>query len=1288
MRFYDYITHYEEYLSTPFPWSTTGIDPDTSGRGIKFEIAKQLDMRLEKHGHKAKPSKTSELVTPRMPFSFPNNLYSLRPFMEADYPESLYTFYGLQLALLTNFSGQINERHGIEPPSQVGDITNLLKHLLLEHVELFGPDKELEGLSAEELAIRDQLGPGYRLIPIRTFKRWLWGYVFKVQAERLYLHESRPTFNVYPSMCRAILRSSPDSFFEKLTTDVIKEQFKKEKSYMLQFPKYTLSPKAVSYDISSKELWPKEKSEEAALLNPDDWLNVYTASILGEIQREQTDFEFTQGRTITFEQGVLGNILVACGTAISALPEFRGEAGKGEVVALQVAKYMDKDKPRWDSEMVYTDANGNQTDDVKQSLIASFDETGLGAEWLDKPFFTYPRGTFEFTDVPAEGQDILVISATLYDEGGFESFSSGKKTGPLNDKISFIESRVAKEVLIVLPLLEGQSIADYINTILDKQTRDEGRHLVKTLVYLALSNLFLVANRNENALPVDLRSKPTDDYQGHVNRAVAQNDLNKVTENNLLQLADKTSQEIYKNRLYREPQTWSGRDAGTTLLEIAKEDVRSDPKYVCDVCHKRKDPEEYDLITSAAMEKAVRSGFNPFELGIAKGSDDILKQAEVLSRSKPSQDFNKIAAQVFEDSRITWLNSRVSLDVSGWNLCKDCYNHVKPHLSAKDLRYPINPPTAAIQRLIGPTNRNLEVYTDSPTPPWRTLFPKEHLRPIQRVPEGIRHCNAGKNCYLEEKKWRRCCGEIFRKGTFRVINSSDPRDAGYLYFVAKGAKGGKVNLKLAPIPKLYNIGERLEYRLRSMQDKIMDLKRKALKKGVSFDDLLEEEYYRTDDPDKLSFLEEATSPVPGSMQIHWISQRRKWLEERGEKSPGSRKALQNKLNRLAREGADVPSEWPGSGSGCGYAWGGFKCPDWQEQANEVCDHLPELRFVSPHTIKTSKKRIPTRAKAARAKAEKRKRVKRAAKKVTGEKGKRKRIIRPPEPLAPEEVGGLEPETVEAWGLIGQLLSDLPGWDAKHAADVLSGKLTPEQLVEVRKGLSRDTKMVKRLKAEYSDTCQVCGLRLVDENDKGYSEGSHIIPFEAVKAAERPDLDVRSNILILCPNHHTEFDLGAFTLMPVETDYVDVVEGTKTTIEIPKTRIDYMVEHLDPNNPYHGTQLTVLEGHGINPYFVAHRRERFEDLVQLLQGRLSRYGVGVYKPWNINRNPDVPSKWEEALAGSPLFEGVRKKCRLCGHSFPISVDEAESDLICICECCRSQDYHCFNGGFCEGCFALS
>ncbi|WP_258046161.1 HNH endonuclease [Leifsonia shinshuensis] len=60
-----------------------------------------------------------------------------------------------------------------------------------------------------------------------------------------------------------------------------------------------------------------------------------------------------------------------------------------------------------------------------------------------------------------------------------------------------------------------------------------------------------------------------------------------------------------------------------------------------------------------------------------------------------------------------------------------------------------------------------------------------------------------------------------------------------------------------------------------------------------------------------------------------------------------------------------------------------------------------------------------------------------------------------------------------------------------------------------------------MKATYANACQICGTCLVGVAGRRYSEGAHVRPLG------RPHLgpDDESNILCLCPNHHTQFDIG-------------------------------------------------------------------------------------------------------------------------------------------------------------------
>ena len=90
---------------------------------------------------------------------------------------------------------------------------------------------------------------------------------------------------------------------------------------------------------------------------------------------------------------------------------------------------------------------------------------------------------------------------------------------------------------------------------------------------------------------------------------------------------------------------------------------------------------------------------------------------------------------------------------------------------------------------------------------------------------------------------------------------------------------------------------------------------------------------------------------------------------------------------------------------------------------------------------------------------------------------------------------------------------------------------------------RDNTVVKRLKLLHQYQCQICGYFIELPNGSRYAEAHHIRPL----GGEHRGPDVEENILILCPNHHAECDLGAIKLdlekirlhpdHPIATSYI-------------------------------------------------------------------------------------------------------------------------------------------------------
>ncbi|MBI5789699.1 MAG: HNH endonuclease [Candidatus Schekmanbacteria bacterium] len=72
---------------------------------------------------------------------------------------------------------------------------------------------------------------------------------------------------------------------------------------------------------------------------------------------------------------------------------------------------------------------------------------------------------------------------------------------------------------------------------------------------------------------------------------------------------------------------------------------------------------------------------------------------------------------------------------------------------------------------------------------------------------------------------------------------------------------------------------------------------------------------------------------------------------------------------------------------------------------------------------------------------------------------------------------------------------------------------------------RDTKVTKPLKDLYKNKCQICGKTIQLGNDKFYSEAHHLKPL----GNDHNGSDKAGNIIVLCPNHHVEFDYGVVAI---------------------------------------------------------------------------------------------------------------------------------------------------------------
>lgn len=140
-----------------------------------------------------------------------------------------------------------------------------------------------------------------------------------------------------------------------------------------------------------------------------------------------------------------------------------------------------------------------------------------------------------------------------------------------------------------------------------------------------------------------------------------------------------------------------------------------------------------------------------------------------------------------------------------------------------------------------------------------------------------------------------------------------------------------------------------------------------------------------------------------------------------------------------------------------------------------------------------------------------------------------------------------------WGLRSKIA------ETKQACDINElGNENPDKVECKISRIIRDTKLVKELKSLHQHKCQICGHRIVTE-DGFYSEGHHLKPLG--KTHNGPD--VPGNVIVLCPNHHVEFDYGLIAIDP------------KTS----------KICHKDPANSYIGNEIQINKHHAVNVDFL-------------------------------------------------------------------------------------------------------
>lgn len=140
--------------------------------------------------------------------------------------------------------------------------------------------------------------------------------------------------------------------------------------------------------------------------------------------------------------------------------------------------------------------------------------------------------------------------------------------------------------------------------------------------------------------------------------------------------------------------------------------------------------------------------------------------------------------------------------------------------------------------------------------------------------------------------------------------------------------------------------------------------------------------------------------------------------------------------------------------------------------------------------------------------------------------------------------------------------DIGDYDMNNRRNLEDNKVTIQRMV-------RDSKISRSLRKLYDNECQLCGYRLRNSNGDYYSEAHHIQPYNKVHRGD----DNRQNLIVLCPNCHTQFDDLYYSIHP-RTKRIHCIFGEE--------------DH------YHLEVLRMKEGHTLNPKYLLHTWKLFEE----------------------------------------------------------------------------------------------
>ncbi|EFW91652.1 HNH endonuclease domain protein [Haladaptatus paucihalophilus DX253] len=134
------------------------------------------------------------------------------------------------------------------------------------------------------------------------------------------------------------------------------------------------------------------------------------------------------------------------------------------------------------------------------------------------------------------------------------------------------------------------------------------------------------------------------------------------------------------------------------------------------------------------------------------------------------------------------------------------------------------------------------------------------------------------------------------------------------------------------------------------------------------------------------------------------------------------------------------------------------------------------------------------------------------------------------------------------------------------AELPEGTDDPERVRRTVETVTRNRKVVERLKERYDYECQLCGTRRRRSRTEGYAEAHHIEPLGGPHFGP----DMPENLLVVCPNHHRDLDYGLLRIDPKTHELDHAYDGSV------------------------GDTLTVRKGHAVGSEFLRYHNERIAD----------------------------------------------------------------------------------------------